>query len=386
MPVLGMRGTGVFDTDERPKNYREAILYMEPNGDSPLTAVMSKLKNEVTTDYEFKHFQKDLPTQRTLCTAIEPDDETSIAVTATTASLFKKGHAVINERTLEIMWVNTDPSSPYNTLTVTRGKGGSAAVTAIGDGLLIVGSHYQEDAAMPSAISYSPTTITNYTQDFRTALDLTWRTKNTKVRTGNHYKELKRETNLLHGMEMEKAFIFGSKQEATSGDMADTTTGGLLEWCTTTTKDFNDAATIDDWEDWLELLFRYGSSEKLCLCGSTAMLIINRFARVHGHVLVDVGEKAYGMAIKKWITPFGDLFLKRHPLLSENPTFRDWGFCVDTKFLKYRYLTNSDTRFLKDVKKDGKHAERSEFASDCGLELQHEKVHGIFRNLSALAA
>lgn len=51
--VLGLRGTGDFSTDERPKNWRETLLYLFPNGDAPLTALLAKMKSEATDDPEF---------------------------------------------------------------------------------------------------------------------------------------------------------------------------------------------------------------------------------------------------------------------------------------------------------------------------------------------
>jgi hypothetical protein len=51
---LGMRGTGDWATDERPKSWREAILMLYPNGDAPLTAILSKMGEEKVTDPEFK--------------------------------------------------------------------------------------------------------------------------------------------------------------------------------------------------------------------------------------------------------------------------------------------------------------------------------------------
>ena len=44
MAVAGLRGTGDWGTDERPKNFRETILWRDPNGSAPLTALMSKMK------------------------------------------------------------------------------------------------------------------------------------------------------------------------------------------------------------------------------------------------------------------------------------------------------------------------------------------------------
>jgi len=54
MGFLGMRGTGDWVTDARPKNYRETMLFLYPNGDLPLTAMMSKMKNEKVDDPEFR--------------------------------------------------------------------------------------------------------------------------------------------------------------------------------------------------------------------------------------------------------------------------------------------------------------------------------------------
>lgn len=56
MPVLGLRGTGSWGTDERPKAYRDSLLYLFPNGDTPLTALTSKLRQEAVDDPEFKWF------------------------------------------------------------------------------------------------------------------------------------------------------------------------------------------------------------------------------------------------------------------------------------------------------------------------------------------
>ena len=52
MPFLGMRGTGDWATDQRPKSWREGILYLYPNGQAPLTAIMSKLRSERCDDPE----------------------------------------------------------------------------------------------------------------------------------------------------------------------------------------------------------------------------------------------------------------------------------------------------------------------------------------------
>ena len=52
MAFLGMRGSGDWVTDQRPKNWREGILHLYPNGMAPLTAILSKMKEEKVDDPE----------------------------------------------------------------------------------------------------------------------------------------------------------------------------------------------------------------------------------------------------------------------------------------------------------------------------------------------
>src|SRR5574343_1485915 len=73
MPFMGMRGTGDWVADQRPKSWREMILYRYPNGTAPLTAIMSKMGSESVTDPEFNWWTKSLPTQRATVTGVYTD-------------------------------------------------------------------------------------------------------------------------------------------------------------------------------------------------------------------------------------------------------------------------------------------------------------------------
>lgn len=53
MAINGLRTTANFVTDQRPKNWRETILLLYPNGKAPLTALTSLMKSEKTDDPEF---------------------------------------------------------------------------------------------------------------------------------------------------------------------------------------------------------------------------------------------------------------------------------------------------------------------------------------------
>ena len=76
---LGMRGNGDWAADQRPKNWREAILYLYPNGSMPLTAIMSKMKSEKTDDPQFYWWTKLLPSQAATVTGVYTDAALSSA-------------------------------------------------------------------------------------------------------------------------------------------------------------------------------------------------------------------------------------------------------------------------------------------------------------------
>src|SRR5882672_8611980 len=51
--IAGLRGTGDWGTDERPKNFREGILRFNPAGTSPIFALSSKGGKKTVNDPEF---------------------------------------------------------------------------------------------------------------------------------------------------------------------------------------------------------------------------------------------------------------------------------------------------------------------------------------------
>lgn len=382
MPVLGMKGTGHFDSDSRPKNYRGVLLLNKPNTLAPLTALLGEMRNEVTDDAEFKVFTKGLPTQRAIVSGTQTTGETVIELQTTTHNtLFVPGHAVMNERTGEVMWVTA--SSTAGQITVARAKGSTGATMNDGDGLFILSPHYQEGSDVPTAVSYDPTVVSNWTQSFRNSLDLTGTAQATRLRyADNPLLEMKRETLELHSMQMEKQFLFGSGVEDTSGAQPDRTTKGAYFFITTNVQDFNDAVDIDTWEVFLKNVFADGSDEKLFLCGNTALMIVNRMARVHGQINLTPRGDTYGMMMQTYVTPFGTLQLKQHPQLSKNPTFSDWGFLFDPAHIVYRYLRGRDTRYLTERQNPGVDGRKDEFMSDAGFEVQFESTMGIAKNMS----
>jgi hypothetical protein len=312
---------------------------------------------------------------------------------------FRVGHQVLlristdysGDRNARVTAVTQNGASSFITVNVMETDTSNKIATC--DTVLIIGSINAEGANMPDAISYDPNEHYNYTQIFRTALEITRTARRTKLRTKDAYLEAKREALELHSIEMEKAFFWG-KRWAGTGDNGKPirASGGLIEWISSSTlgggsvlgvvsdyytdTDYSGRTWEDGGEDWLdthlEEVFRYGSEERMAFCGSTAILAINKLVKLYGNYQIAKKEAAYGIKVMEWITPFGTLYFKRHPLFSYETTNSRSMVIFDPKDLEYKYI--DDTTFYDDPEKKNsgwtrKDATKEEYLTECGLEM-----------------
>ncbi len=417
MAFLGMRGTGDWVTDERPKNWREKILQLFPNGDAPLTAMLSKLGNEATTDPEYNWWTKTLSTQGGTVTGVYTDTILATAYTsggAAGATLFFKmaealagefraGHQVllrdadhldVDVNAKVTLVVKNGASSYIAARLLEADDNGASTDLSDCDTALIIGSINPEGGPMPDPIAYDPDKITNYTQIFRNSLSITGTAKNTKLRTEDAYKEMKRESLQYHSIEMEKAFFWGIRTENTGANgKPERTTMGLIpcikQYAAANVNNFslNTSYSGDSWlasgEQWLdamlEQIFRYGSSEKMAFVGSGVLLGVNRLAKAAGQIMLNPMTTSYGMKVMEWVTPFGVLYMKRHPLFSFEATTRNAAVIIEPDMLKYRYVQNRDTMFIPDDMQHGASrvdGQNEEWLTECGLEFHHPLKFG----------
>lgn len=399
MPVLGLRGTGSFTVSgQRPENYREKILELYPNGKAPLTALLSMLKSEKTDDPIFHWFEKKLPGQRLRINNGGGYNDAAVAATVDTTSLangitgaygVRKGMLLLVESTGEILYVSADPSSD-TAIAFTRAFGTTAAASIADDAwLLIIGSVHEEGGALPSAVGFDPTEFSNYTQIFRSPLYMTRTAMRTRLRTGDQVKQARREALELLTVQKERMFIFGELKASTgTKGQPMRATRGLVSHITVNASaniiDAGGALSESEWDGYMEQLFRYGSTEKLGLCGSTALMVLASMAKRGGIQLQAMAkDDAYGMDLTKYITPFGTLYLKSHPLFNEHPVHRQNILCVDPANLVERYI--DDITYLKNRQTAGDDAMADEYLNEAGLETHHADTHMYIKNITSYA-
>jgi len=388
MPVLGMRGSGSFTvTGQRPENWRQMILRLYPNGSAPLTAILSMLKSEPTDDPIFHWFEKDLPDERVFInnaagytatdTVLKVDDGNGNGL----ARICPRGVVLMHESSEEIMWVTQDPTDD-DTIYVARGMGEVAAGSlSDDDALYIIGSAYEQGAGVPTAVGYDPVEKRNYCQIERVPLALTRTAMRTRLRTGDSYEQAKLEALDIVAMRMEKALIFGQMKSSTVNGKLKMTTRGIRRWLTTNVFTPSGGILTEDlWDGYLKDIFRYGSANKIAFCGATFLNALNGLVKSKATINVVPGDDSYGMALQEYITPFGVLYLKLHPLFTIHPVYTKDCLVVDLNNIVWRYI--DDLQFLKYRQDPGEDGRKDEFLVEHGLELRHEKTHALIKGVT----
>jgi hypothetical protein len=392
MPTLGLLGTGTFSTDERPKDYRTAILYRWPNGSAPLTALLSKLPAERVDDPEFKWFEQVTPEQKVFVNNGAGYLTTDLTFTiddgagADPGVQFVKNHIILNLRTGELYRVTAD-QVVGTSITVARAAGETAAAALNdNDNLIVVGTANPEGADTPTAVRRALTVPFNYTQIFRSSLHMTRTAMKTRLRTKSQYLRSKREALEFHSIEMEKAFIFGERNESVDSSTGQIRrlTRGIKTFITTNTNDFAGSVSETDFDAQMEAAFRFGSTDKLALCGSTTINVLHQLAKNKSQIQVVPGTEVYGMSLIQYITPFGRLFLKMHPLFNQISNWRGDMLIVDLANVHERFIDK--TTFLTHRQGKGEDGRKDEFLTESGLEVSHEIHHAYFTGMTAFTA
>ena len=391
-PIQGLRGTGEFGTDFRPKNYRELFTLLEPNGSAPFNALLAMANSESTDDPEYKNFRDEMP-DRTLqinnsggynatatALVVDADDNAKFVV---------EGALIVNLTTTEVMRVTAD-STTTTAIAVARNIGSTSYTIADNDPLAIIGFAAQEGATSPTAVSFDAIVSSNYCQIFRTAFKVTNTLKSTYLRTGNKEDEVTTKGLRMHMMDIERAMIWGKKHAAAAGSAQPTRyTGGLLSLLTTTIDGnsgsySNGVISEDNFDrELIENIFAFGSKQKVAFIGARVASNLQKIGKQRWSPTQVEGS--YGVSMTRYATFAGDLLVHVHPQFRMIPGMENSMLIVDFPFTRYRYLANRDTQLLRDRQANDEDAVKHEYLTECGLELLQDKVHAYIKNWTALA-
>lgn len=389
MAIAGLRGTGDWGTDVRPKNFREMILWRQPNGRAPLTALLSKARTQKTTDPEFSWWEEELNAIRVqinYTTGYVATDLT-IVIDNGDAQDLVPGDVLLVEKALTSAYdhelVVVSSVTDATTLVIKRGQANTTAASIANDTYLTkIGNVYEEGSTSPAASNRNPTKLYNYVQIFKTAFRITETAKVTTIRTGDPLREDKKRKMFDHAVAQELAYIFGKRYETTgAGGKPLRFTGGLLfmlaTYASTRIKAFTTTPTESTLLDNMYQMWDYETSagnERILFAGNGLLNGLNKLALNSSSSRINFNGyiNLYGMKLAQWEFPQGTIYVKTHPLFNTHARFTNDGWCLDPSVLVHRPLR--DTKMQANIQAPDADEEKGQWITEAGLEMQHAKT------------
>lgn len=410
MPVAGLRGTGNFGTDERPKNFRESILFTGPKGSAPIFALSSKAGSKNVSDPEYSWWCESMTNVRLqvngaiASTTIQMIVVDSVDPTTTTfdanygdATNLKAGDLLLIEKTEtatydnEIIEVISVLSA--TTFVVKRGAAGTTAANIADDAYLtLIGSAYAEGTAAPAPVSRNPLKFSNYLQIFKDAYELTGTADKTTFRTGNPWSNDKKRKTFDHARGIEWAMMYGVKNE-TTGDNGKPKRymGGLRQFIPSSrTKIYTGAVTVNNLLDDIYKVFDFDTpagDERIAFMGNGALNELQKIIAADTNSDINLNQhpvKVYGFDFRELILPQGRILMRTHPLMSQHARFTKSAFVLDFASIKYVTLAGRDTKIKDDVQNADEDLRRGYIQTECGLMVDFAGITNAYLgNISA---
>lgn len=392
--VAGLRGTGDWSTDERPKSFREKILFFSPNGNAPIFGLTSKAGKYSVSDPEFAWWAESQTLVRLVVSGALASGDTLVTVSSvdpTGSTMSALYGAATNLKPGDILMV--EPASDNATyapemievdsvvsdtqFVARRGAGGTVAASiSNAGGLTLIGSAYAEGTGAPRAVSRNPVKFSNFVQIFKDSYELTGTAAQTDTRTGDPWSNDKKRKMYDHSRAIEMSFLFNTTKAETTGDNGKPKRflGGLRSFIPAANQTvFGSATTAASFSDAVAPAFSFdmgGGDTRIGFCGNTARTELGKVIQAATGIKIELGNivKVFGIDFQEFILPMGRLLLKTHPLLSQHPLYKKSIYVLDFSAIKYTTQKGRpDAKVQDDVQTKDEDVRRGFIQSDCSL-------------------
>jgi hypothetical protein len=397
---------GLLSSANAPSNlnavsFAQAITRLMPNGTAPLFGLTSLLKDETASNIEHGYFSKTM-----IFPALKINNAGGYNTSATTFTVdtyadIVPGDLVRNERTGEIMMINTTPST--TSVTVTRAVG-SVAAAAINDDddMFTIGNAFEEGSTRPSAVAIIAERYVNNTQIFRNS----WAVTKTaaaipQIAGAGYVSESKQDCAAFHAMAIEKALFFGQKFMGTKNGQPLHTMEGIIARVNAAAS--GNVTTLGATTNWTQLEAALdktlqtvtdpkGGNIRTMFVGGTARRVVHNIARLNSTYQISTAETSWGLQLDMLKTPRGTFEMIEHPLFNAYGGAATWAkmaVICDLNAFSLAYLRKtSDAGYNASgaLVDNGIDAEGGTLTTELTCTIKNPAAFGLLYNFTAAAA
>ena len=326
MAVKGIYVSDAGALNERNEGLANTILSEARGSAVPLFALSAGLAEENASGAVFSWYEEGIWTTRSVITAV-PAPGTGNLLTVEDTSWITENMVMMIESTGEYIMVL---GVTNNVLTVQRGISGTQVSPIVIGGteqaLQLIGTAFEEASERPTAVATNPYPRTNITQIFRNSWDISRTAKSTTYRHGDRKARNKQTAAMIHATLIEYSLLFGRRHMGVINNKPYRQMDGVLSQLRSNIFIApTDGLTRRSLDDYVERLFSKNikgqPNERITFVGNAALRALNEIVWRYGSYNISVRENTFGINVRNFVTPFGDLTMIPHPLMNDSPIF-----------------------------------------------------------------
>lgn len=252
--------------------------------------------------------------------------------------------------------------------------------------LFLISNSFEEGSGMGTIKTEQPSEQYNYVQIAQTPVGITTTGQKIAYRGISEWDRIRFEAGIDHAFKMEKNLFFGQRKVLDTGLMLSRNRqyfmGGLTNYISTNvTTDANGVLTQTEFTDWM-IDWTHYAEMPACFVGDIIFEALTTWAETS--LLTSRTETALGMAVSKFVTPYGKtVTMIPHRELLVND-FAGWAFGVDVSDLEYLYLQGLDTHMATDIQTPDYKQKIDEWRTWMSMKVGNEKRHGLLKGVTSI--
>jgi len=390
--IAGVRYTGAIESTNVKPDVDTMLKVIEPYQTPTLHWLMFVKKDAkvVKNKYgKFEWFEREFfPHQTSITAAItESSGLTLTSSNVSDVTIFNIGDIVYVEETDQMAVVSSGTVGTSVVLTHIDGSTSLTSLSSTGSFLKIIGSKNYEYTATSGRVAMTVKEVNkyNYLNEFNEYISTSGREEAGEAYTdGLSHDELLEQKVKEMKLQVERYFYFSNQRGYTSSGNQRATYGyGLKGMITTNVTSYSGTLGETAWDSYNKTVYAKGTNRKKHFAGSDQIEELHKFMKERYELSQAPNEKAlwgeYGIEVKSYRTPFGITDIIWNPILDGK--FTDWGFTLDDKTVRMRFMANDKNgsrKFrIRDIDQLENEGSKSKILMDVAIEISQEQYSGI---------
>lgn len=370
--------------NDRVGEFSKVVAKLMPTGDAPMLALSSGIRRERVYDSTV-NWMEDTYNNRRIKVLADTDNECG-QITLEDTSMVIAGQIYMVECTGEQMHIL---GVSGNMVTARRGHGQTPKMRIpAGSYITVVGTGFEEGSAAPTATRNKPYSRYNFTQIFRNSYGVSRTAQGTRYHsTNNAFAKDKRNALMLHAHDIEMASIWGVRDLGYQNQAPIRFADGFNNQIRTNV--WHSPSTglrLSHLDAFIMKIFEYNiegaPNERIAFAGNNFLAVLNELVKLDSTYNISYNETAFGINVRKYMTPFGMLTIIVHPLMNVNPTFKQDLYVYHPAALRYGWFAETLVDdYNKNGTRGGVDADKGVVTSEVTFKYMLERTGGLFHGV-----